>query len=177
MHNTLIICLNDRSPLHLHGVGGCRHGCKFVCYATMCKRPWLSGFPMNPMNKRQHESALSMVDSFSKWAILISVDTSMGTEALCDVVWSKVSSWTDLPPSILGDRGTRVRAQQMRDISKYLGSRLISSATCHHRQMDKQRMPARPYYCAIIIVLRAYQGTLQQTALRAYVNRYHSDWE
>lgn len=119
---------------------------------------WLSGFPINT---HKHDSVLNIVDKFSKWTIIIPVNKNMGTEALCDVLWTQVFSWTGLPMKILGDRDSRLRATQMRAVCKYLGTRLINSAA-YHPQTDGQT----ENFNRILI-----------TALRAYVNKYHSDWE
>jgi Integrase core domain len=119
---------------------------------------WLSGFPMN---KLAHDSVLNIVDKFSKWTIVVPCNKNMGTEALCDTLWTKVFSWTGLPSSILGDRDSRLRAKQMRAVCSSLGTRLINSAA-YHPQTDGQT----ENFNRILI-----------TALRAYVNKYHSDWE
>jgi transposase InsO family protein len=119
---------------------------------------WLSGFPMN---KHEHDSVLNIIDKFSKWAIIVPVNKNMTTQMLCDVLWSKVFSWTGLPLKILGDRDSRLRAKQMRSLCSFLGSRLVNSAA-YHPQTDGQT----ENFNRILI-----------TALRAYVNKYHSDWE
>jgi hypothetical protein len=119
---------------------------------------WLSGFPKN---KHEHNSVLNIVCRFSKWAIIVPCDYEMNTEALCSILWEKVFSWTGLPHSILGDRDTRLRAKQMRSVCSFLGTRLINS-TAYHPQTDGQT----ENFNRIFI-----------TALRAFVNRYHTDWE
>jgi putative transposase len=119
---------------------------------------WLSGFNRN---KQGHDSVLNIVDKFFKWVIVVPVNQTMGTQSLCDVLWTKVLSWTGLPLKILGDRDSRLTAKQMRALCSFLGTRLINSAA-YHPQTDGQT--------------ENFNRTLI-TALRAYVNKYHSDWE
>jgi hypothetical protein len=119
---------------------------------------WLSGCPKN---KHKHDSVLNIVCKFSKWAITVPCDHEMDTDALCDILWKHVFSWTGLPHSILGDRDSRLTAKKMRALCSFLGTRLINS-TAYHPQTDGQT----ENFNRILI-----------TALRALVNKYHTDWE
>jgi len=119
---------------------------------------WLSGFPVNVDG---HDCLLNIIDRFSKWAIVIPCTKTMTVKDLIDVLWVKVFSWIGLPESIIGDRDSRLTASRMRELCKALGTRVISS-TAYHPQTDGQT--------------ENFHRTLL-SMLRAFVNKYHSNWE
>jgi transposase InsO family protein len=119
---------------------------------------WLGGFNMN---KHGHNSVLNIICKFCKWAIVIPCNKQVSTAELCDLLYEKVFSWIGLPLKILGDHDTRLTASQMRALCQYLGTRLIYSTT-YHPQTDGQS--------------ENFHKTLL-SALRAVVNKYHSNWE
>lgn len=118
---------------------------------------WLSGFPAN---EQGHDSVLNIVDKFSKWAIIIPCDKHMNTKELSNVLYERVFAWIGLPSSIVGDRDTRLTAAQMRGLAKALGLKLKLSVA-YHPQTDGQT--------------EQFHSTLLQV-LRAFVNKYHTDW-
>ena len=85
----------------------------------------------------------------------------MAVKYLIDVLWVKVFSWIGLPESIIGDRDSRLTASRMRELCKALGTRVISS-TAYHPQTDGQ---SDKFHRALL------------SMLRAFVNKYHSNWE
>ena len=119
---------------------------------------WLSGFPMN---KHGHDALLNIIDRFTKWAIVIPCTKTMNTQDLCDVLYKHVFSWVGLPEAIIGDRDTRLTASRMRSLSKALGLRVVNS-TAYHPQTDGQT--------------ENFHRTLL-SMMRAFVNKYHSNWE
>jgi hypothetical protein len=54
----------------------------FECITLDC----LTGFPQN---RHKHDSVLSIVCRFSKWAGIVPCDLGMTTEALCDILWKR----------------------------------------------------------------------------------------
>lgn len=119
---------------------------------------WVGGFPKN---KHGHNSILNIVCKFCKWIIAIPCDKHMTSDVLCKLLYDKVFSWTGLPLKILGDNDTRLTASQTRALCKYLGVRLMFS-TAYHPQTDGQSENAHKILMSV---------------MRAFVNKYHSDWE
>jgi hypothetical protein len=65
---------------------------------------WVSGLTTS---KTQCNSFLSILDRFTKWAIVIPCDKCMDTARLIDLLWNRVFSWVRLPVKIAVDVGTR----------------------------------------------------------------------
>jgi transposase InsO family protein len=78
---------------------------------------------------RKNNSALNIIDRFSKWAISIPCDKHMTTNKLIDVLWDRVLSWIGLPVKIVGDRDSRLTASAMRALATGLTTRLALSAS------------------------------------------------
>ena len=80
---------------------------------------------------------------------------------LCDVLYKHVFSWVELPESILRDRDTCLTASCMRSLRQVLGLRVVNS-TAYHPQTDGQ---TEKFHRILL------------SMMRAFVNKYHSNWE
>ena len=97
------------------------------------------------------------------WRLVMTIPCTktMNTHDLCDVLYKHVLSWVGLPESILGDRDTRLTASRMWFLRQALGLQVINS-TAYHPQTDGQ---TEIFHCTVL------------SRMRAFVNKYHSNWE
>jgi hypothetical protein len=98
---------------------------------------WICGLPKD---KRGKNALLHIVDRFTKWVISIPTTMHMTSAQLCNLLYEDVFSWVGLPTVIIGDRDTRLTAENMRELVKILGIKLKLSVA-YHPQTDGTMAP------------------------------------
>jgi hypothetical protein len=119
---------------------------------------------------------LSIIDRFTKWAIVIPCDKCMNTTQLIDLLWNRVFSWVGLPVKIVGDRDTRLTASQMRALTKELRIRLSLSAS-YRPQTDGSTERFNRTFLTMLRTASPEQNlwhTIVPALLYAYNNTVHS---